>query len=79
MREWTETEKAFWILENGEPEFAWIFERNGDDVYRRPMAEPGKELPPWISKERELYSSMLTGRKVDMVILDEALKYGNCN
>ncbi len=38
---WTEAEKAFWILENGKPDFAWIFERNGDIVYRRPMAAPG--------------------------------------
>lgn len=78
-KKWTDAEKAIWILENGPPRVAWIFERNGDDVYRRPMAEPGTELPPWFSPERKLYSSMLTGRKVDMIILDEALKYGNGN
>jgi len=50
---WSDTEKAFWILENGNPDFAWIFERNGDTVYRRPMAEPGKKLPPWMNTERE--------------------------
>lgn len=77
MHEWTETEKAFWILEHGEPKFAWIFERNGDEVYRRPFASPDTTLPPWVSKDRELVSNvnMLTGRKVDMIILDEALEY----
>lgn len=45
--------KAQWILENGYPKYAWIFERNGDIVYRRPMADPGTKLPPWINKQRE--------------------------
>lgn len=49
---WTDTDKAQWILENGEPNITWIFERNGDAVYRRPMCN---NLPPWISKERTLY------------------------
>ncbi len=51
--EWTETEKAFWILQNGEPKYAWIFERNGDIVYRRPIAGPSGKLAPWLPKERE--------------------------
>lgn len=68
---WSESDKAFWILQNGAPKIAWIFERNGDMVYRRPMAEPGTALPPWINTERELISSMLTGTKVDKVIIDE--------
>ena len=71
MREWTETEKAFWILEHGEPKYAWIFERNGDIVYRRPMAEPGAVLPPWVSKEREEVTNKIVGKAVDKVFLDE--------
>ena len=51
--EYTEADKAQWILENGYPKFAWIFERVGEIVYRRPMAEPGTELPPWMPTERE--------------------------
>lgn len=69
---WTETEKAFWILQNGEPKYAWIFERNGDLVYRRPFAEPGSKLPPWINTERELISNNpIAGKTVDLIILDE--------
>jgi hypothetical protein len=71
MREWTETEKAFWILENGEPKFAWIFERNGDIVYRRPMADPDTKLPPWVSAEREEVTNKIVGKEVDLIILDE--------
>ena len=52
-REYTEADKAQWILENGHPKFVWIFERVDDVVYRKPMAEPGTELPPWMPTERE--------------------------
>ncbi len=52
-KEYTEAEKAQWILENGLPKFIWIFERVGEQIYRRPMAEPGTELPPWVPTERE--------------------------
>jgi hypothetical protein len=68
---WSETEKAFWILENGEADFAWIFERNGDIVYRRPFAAPGSKLPPWVSKEREEVTNKIVGKQVDLIILDE--------
>lgn len=68
---WSETEKAFWILENGEADFAWIFERNGDTVYRRPFAAPGSKLPPWVSKEREEVTNMIVGKQADLIILDE--------
>lgn len=56
MSTWTDADKAQWILENGEPKFAWIFERNGELLYRRPMANTGV-LPPWIPRERELVTS----------------------
>ena len=52
-RQYTEAEKAQWILENGHPKFIWIFERVDEVTYRRPMAEPGTELPPWMPTERE--------------------------
>ena len=52
-KEYTEADQAQWILENGHPHFIWIFERDGEQIYRRPMAEPGTELPPWVSTERE--------------------------
>lgn len=68
---WSETEKAFWILENGEADFAWIFERNGDTVYRRPFAAPGSKLPPWVSTEREEVTNMIVGKQADLIILDE--------
>ncbi len=68
---WTEAEKAFWILENGKPDFAWIFERNGDIVYRRPMAAPGTKLPPWISTEREEVTNKIVGKEIDTIIMDK--------
>jgi hypothetical protein len=71
ITEWTETEKAFWILENGEPRFAWIFERNGQTVYKRPIADPSTKLPPWISPEREEVTNKIVGREVNMIILDD--------
>ncbi len=52
-RQYTEADKAQWILENGHPKFVWIFERVDEVIYRRPMAEPGTELPPWMPAERE--------------------------
>ena len=67
----TEAEKAFWILANGKPDYAWIFERNGDIVYRRPFAAPGSKLPPWISTEREEVTDKIVGKQADLIILDE--------
>lgn len=54
--EWDDTAKAQWILENGPvPDHAWIFERVGDQVFKRPMAasDATTPLPPWINRERE--------------------------
>ena len=50
----TDVEKAQWILENGNCKTAWIFERVDDKVYKRPIPQDGKTLPPWLSKERVL-------------------------
>jgi len=52
--EYNEADKAQWILEHGQPRFVWIFERDDDKLYRRPMAHPGTELPPWMSNKKEL-------------------------
>ncbi len=68
---WTETEKAFWILENGPPDHVYIFERNGDMIYQRAALGPSGKIAPWISKERVLVSSMLTGKKYNTAVLDE--------
>lgn len=71
-KKWSETEKAFWILEHGEPKFAWIFERVGETVYRRPMAEPGgTNLPPWIPTEREEVTNKIVGQEANNVWIDE--------
>ena len=67
----TESEKAFWILANGEPDFAWIFERNGETIYRRPFAAPGSKIPPWINTEREEVTDKIVGKEADLIILDE--------
>lgn len=72
---YTETDKAFWILENGDPDFAWIFERNGDTVYRRPMAAPGTILPPWISTEREEVTNKIVGKDINTIVMDESYEY----
>jgi hypothetical protein len=50
---WTEAEKAQWILENqwDSSAITYIYERVGDTVYRRPIEI--EVLPPWMSKDRE--------------------------
>lgn len=68
---WNETDKALWILENGKPEFAWIFERNGDIVYKRPMAAPGSKVPPWVPMEREEVTNKIVGQEANSVWIDE--------
>ena len=73
VTEWTETEKAFWILEHGEPDYVWIFERNGGIVYRRPFATPGSKLPPWVSAEREEVTDKIVGKQANLIILDDMI------
>jgi hypothetical protein len=51
---WSDTDKAQWILENGKPDYVWIFERVNDIVYKRPAPAAGCSLPPWINREREI-------------------------
>ena len=68
---WSDTDKALWILENGPIDHAWIFERNGETVYRRPFAAPGSKLPPWVSTEREEVTDKIVGKEADFIILDE--------
>lgn len=53
LTKWSDTDKALWILENGPADHAWIFERNGDIVYRRPIPGPTGKIAPWLPKERE--------------------------
>ncbi len=72
---YTEAEKAFWILENGKVEIAWIFERNGDIVYRRPFAAPGTKLPPWIDPKREEVTNKIVGKEIESIIIDELPKW----
>lgn len=50
--QWDDVAKAQWILENGKPHIVWIFERANGMVYKRPMADPGSKLPPWINRVR---------------------------
>ncbi len=53
-KEYSEADKAQWILENGNPRFVWIYERVDDKIYRKPMSHPEANLPPWMSSQREL-------------------------
>ena len=59
--EWSDADKALWILQNGQPKYAEIFERVDDKVYSRPSCAPGDNIPPWVSKERKL--SYVTKKK----------------
>lgn len=49
--QWTDAEKAQWILENhwNDSMMTYIYERVGETVYRRPSTHS----PPWINKERQ--------------------------
>lgn len=56
---WTEAHKALWILEHGVPEFAWIYERVDNTVYRRPvMGDTKKPVPPWLNPDREIVKEL---------------------
>jgi hypothetical protein len=57
MSEWSDVEKAEWILKNGHVQTKQIFERVDNKVYARPVMENGAKLPPWISAERKLIST----------------------
>lgn len=54
--EWTDADKALWILENGEPDIKWIYERNGTLLYKRPLQDA--ELPPWIPLTKEFFKEL---------------------
>lgn len=65
---WTEAQKALWILENGVPEFAWIYERVDNTVYRRPvMGDPEKPVPPWLNPEREIVKELKSKTYIESV------------
>lgn len=50
---WDDARKAQWILQHGwSGKTASIFERVGEQVYVRPIAQDGETLPPWLSRER---------------------------
>lgn len=68
---WSDADKAFWILQHGKPKFAWIFERNGNIVYRRPVPEPGTTLPPWINSDREEITNKIVGQEANSIWIDE--------
>ncbi len=57
MSEWSDVEKAEWILKNGHVQTKQIFERVDNKVYARPVMVNGAKLPPWISAERKLIST----------------------
>lgn len=61
MDEYTDFDKAQWILENGNPKITWIYERANDVVYRRPITDPSVPFPPWINKERTPIQTLNTG------------------
>lgn len=57
MNTWTDTDKAQWILENGQPQVDWVFERVNEIIYRRP-AGGSRNIPPWISLDRHEYANL---------------------
>lgn len=54
---YSDEDKAIWILENGAPDVAWVFERVNDIIYIRP-AGGSKNIPPWIDLERQEYANL---------------------
>ena len=57
MSEWSDVDKAEWILKNGHVQTKNIFERVDNKVYARPIMENGAKLHPWISPERKVIST----------------------
>jgi hypothetical protein len=54
MQEWDDVAKADWILKYGKPDIAWIFERVDNVVYKRPIQDLSRPVPPWISLKRQV-------------------------
>lgn len=67
--EYTDLDKAQWILEHGEPQITWIHERIGSQVFARPTA--ASLVPPWISRDKRLVFEMESadsqGRPADYI------------
>lgn len=67
MKEWTDVEKAIWILQNNsnwteESKYTYVFERKpeqtlggvGYRTFRRPIEiEGGGKIPPWVDTQRK--------------------------
>lgn len=68
---WDDTEKAWWVLQNGTPSIVWIYELVRDKIYSRPSKHMSKNLPPWIDKERVEIDSKIEGKKFTQIIIDE--------
>ena len=53
--QYSDTDKAFWILENNwsQKSIIWVYERVDERLYKRPIA--GQLLPPWWPKDYRGY------------------------
>jgi hypothetical protein len=61
--EWTEVDKAIWILTYGHPSFYWVVEAEGEKIVKRPA---GERVPPWM-KHRKIE---ITNIKIKDVVLN---------
>lgn len=52
MTQWSKTDRAQWVLENGSPEFVWIFENTKKAVFKRAH---GTNIPPWNKGRIKVY------------------------
>jgi hypothetical protein len=69
---WSEADKIEWVLANGKPRIAWVYERIDQKVYRRPSRDVSQNIPPWFSEERELCPhDHFSGINYSFLIFDE--------
>lgn len=54
---WDDIDKAQWILTNGPVEIIWIYESDGDIIYRRPGRNLGN-CPPWVPLTRTIHTKL---------------------
>ena len=54
MKEWTDEEKAIWLLENGDPGFEPFWEYTDNNFCLEPwmVAKIREKMPPWVDVQK---------------------------
>ena len=67
MKEWTDEEKAAWILEHGEPDYAWLRKLKPDGSGDRIPIPLTVDVPPWIPSRIPMTNEELETLKNEVI------------